>query len=185
MRPQTRRGGGRCGSHGQTAAARPRGSLRSPAAPAPGPSPSSVRKINKSKRSPGRRSGSLPSLRARPPSVLKEMLPDTPYQTRSASARSGRRGSENKGTRGVSSPSSSPSSSFFSPSSSSFSYSAVTFQVSGRRRRCCCCEDPPRPLGPPRRALLPPLSPGGSRGLTAVRGARGPEAGGRRGAGWR
>ncbi|KAK2114432.1 hypothetical protein P7K49_008698, partial [Saguinus oedipus] len=55
------------------------------------------------------------------------MLPDTPHQTRSALARSGRRGSENKGTRGVSSPSSSPSSSLSSSSSSSSS-SAVTFQ---------------------------------------------------------
>ncbi|CAK7302327.1 hypothetical protein VULLAG_LOCUS9595 [Vulpes lagopus] len=61
------------------------------------------------------------------------MLPDTPHQTRSALARSGRRASENKGTRGVSSSSSasspSPSSSSSSSSSaSSSSVSAVTFQ---------------------------------------------------------
>lgn len=162
----------------------PRDSLSSPEAPAPGPSPYSVRKINKGKRSLGRRSGSLPSLRARPPSVLKEMLPDTPHQTRSALARSGRRGSENKGTRGVPSPSSSSSSSFSPSSCSSFSFcSAVTFQVSGRR----CCKDPPcrLGLGPPHRALLPLLSPGGGRELTAARGVRGPEAGGQREAGWR
>lgn len=162
----------------------PRGSPLTPAVRAPGPSPYSVRKINKGKRSLGWRSGSLPSLRARPPSVLKEMLPDTPHQTRSALARSGRRGSKNKGTRGVPCPPSSSSSSF-SPSScySSSFFSAVTFQVSGRR----WCEDPPRPLGlgPPLRALLPPLSPGGGRELTAARGACGPEAGGWREAGWR
>lgn len=181
MRPQTGRGGGRRGSHRRTAAARASRLPPEPRGPCPGPSPYSVRKINKGKRSLGRRSGSLPSLRARPPCVLKEMLPDTPHQTRSAWARSGRRGSENKGTRGVSSPTFSPSSSSASSSSSS---SAVTFQVSGCR---CCCEDPLRPLGlgRPRRALLPPLSPGGGRDLTAARGACGPEAGGGREAGWR
>lgn len=134
MRPQTGRGGGCCGSRTQTAAARASRLLPEPGGPRPGPISVQCPK-NKGKRSLGRRSGSLPSLRARPPSVLKEMLPDTPHQTRSASARSGRRGSENKGTGGVSSPSSPSSSSSFSPSSSSFS--AVTFQVSGRR----CCED--------------------------------------------